>query len=346
MKKLLIVGSNSVHVYNYIELVKNYFDDILLITDKKREGSTIKTIEADFHLKPLNRIKTVNKIKKTIREFSPSVLHVHQANSYGYFALKAASKFQIPKILTVWGSDILLLPHRGLLFKKLVQYNLLHADAFTADAKFMADEMQKLVNGKKLDISMANFGIDLPQLKLPKENIIYSNRLHKKLYRIDKTISAFKLFLDNNPSANWELIIAATGEETNNLMSQVDQLKIGDKVKFVGWVNKEQNAEYYAKAKLFISIPESDATAISLLEAMAYGCIPVLSDLPANKEWIENEKNGIIVNSLSEDFIGRALKLNNHEVALMNEKIILEKGTKDANRKKFFQLYDKLLNQK
>jgi glycosyltransferase involved in cell wall biosynthesis len=142
------------------------------------------------------------------------------------------------------------------------------------------------------------------------------------------------------------LIIAATGEETDSLKLLVEQLGLNEQVQFAGWVNKEKNAEYYSKAKIFVSIPESDATAISLLEAMAFGCVPVLSELPANREWIEDGKNGIIVKSLIENFFECALNLNLAEVASSNRKIIEEKGTKEANRKKFIQLYDNLLQKK
>lgn len=346
MKKLLLVGSNSIHVYNYIELIKNYFDEIVLITNEKREGTNIKTIEADFHLTPANRFKTVSKIRKAIKEFSPSVIHIHQANSYAYFTLKAARKFNVPKILTAWGSDILVLPHKGFLYRKIVEYNLRHSDAFTSDSKFMAKEMQRLAGQKQLDITIANFGIDPPELNLKKENIIYSNRLHKKLYRVDKVIEAFKLFLDHAQEKNWQLVIAATGEETENLKQLAVKLQIDDKINFAGWVDKKLNAEFYAKAKLFISIPESDATAISLLEAMMNGCIPVLSDLPANREWVQDNQNGIIINSLSENMLERALKLDGEKVAERNKKIIVEEGTKDANRKKFVAMYDKLLAKK
>lgn len=346
MKKLMIIGSNTIHVYNYIDLVKEYFDDILLITNEKREGTDVKTIELDFHLKLSSRIKTVGRIKKLIKEYSPSVIHVHQANSYAYYTLIAARKSSVPKILTAWGSDILISPKKSWFLKKMVQFNLRRADSFTSDSTFMADEMRKLVPEKKIEILIANFGIEFLDLKLSKENIIYSNRLHKKLYKIDKVILGFKKFLDNSKDKTWKLIIAATGEETDALKLLVEQLGLNEQVQFAGWVNKEKNAEYYSKAKIFVSIPESDATAISLLEAMAYGCVPVLSDLPANREWIEDGKNGIIINLLEENLFVHALKLNLAEVASYNRKIIEEKGTKEANRKKFIQLYDKFLQKK
>src|SRR5436190_4621945 len=34
---------------------------------------------------------------------------------------------------------------------------------------------------------------------------------------------------------------------------------------------------------LFVSVPSSDGTSSSLLEALAAGCLPVLSDIPANR---------------------------------------------------------------
>ena len=346
MKKLLIIGSNSIHVYNYINLVKDYFDEIILITNKKREGTDVKTIELDFHLKLSSRLKTVAKIKNLIQEYAPSIIHIHQMNSYAYYSLIAARKSSVPKILTAWGSDILLSPKKNCLLKKMVQFNLRHADFFTSDSEFMAEEMRSLLPKRKLDILIANFGIEIIEKDLLKENIIYSNRLHKKLYQIESVINAFKLFLENSIDKTWKLVIAATGEETDNLKSLVEQLNLTENVEFAGWVNNEKNIEYYSKAKLFVSIPESDATSISLLEAMAYGCIPVLSDLPANREWIDDGKNGIIVNSPSENIFERALKLNISEVASYNKKIIIEKGTKVANKKKFIQLYDHLLQQK
>ena len=342
----MIIGSNSIHVYNYINLVKDYFDEIILITNKKREGTSVKTIELDFHLKLSSRLKTVAKIKKLIQEYSPSIIHIHQVNSYAYYSLLAARKSSAPKILTAWGSDILLSPKNSFLLKKMVQFNLRHADFLTSDSEFMAEEIRSLLPRRKLDILIANFGIEIIEKDLLKENIIYSNRLHKKLYQIESVINAFKLFLENSIDKSWKLVIAATGEETDNLKSMVEHLNLKGNVEFVGWVDQEKNVEYYSKARLFVSIPESDATSISLLEAMAYGCIPVLSDLPANREWIDDGKNGIIVNSPSENIFERALKLNMSEVASLNKRIIIEKGTKVANKKKFIQLYDHFLQQK
>ena len=44
-----------------------------------------------------------------------------------------------------------------------------------------------------------------------------------------------------------------------------------------------------------ISLPQSDSVSVSVLEAMAHGCVPLLSDLPANHELVRSGHNGLIL---------------------------------------------------
>lgn len=341
MNKLLIVGSQTIHTYNYIELVKDFFDDILLITDKRREGNKLKVTELDFSLKLTNLRETVLRIRKQIEEFKPTIIHIHQANSYAFYTLQAAKKFKIPVVLTVWGSDVLVNPKKSFLLKKITQYNLRKADYVTTDSLHVASEVKCLVPSKSVDL-IANFGVELLPVNVDKQNIVYSNRLHKKLYRIDKIILAFEKFLQQN--RDWKLVIAAEGDQTGFLKELVRLKSLEDKVEFVGWLNPEENARWYAQSKIWVSIPESDGVGISMLEAMAYGCIPVVSDLPVKHEWITDGVNGILVNDVSTEFISESFRLEQPEVQKLNHIIIAERGTKTANREKFIHLYKKILN--
>ena len=54
-------------------------------------------------------------------------------------------------------------------------------------------------------------------------------------------------------------------------------------------------AGHYADAQWFLSLPESDSVSVSVLEALAHGCIPLLSDLPANRELVRDGDNGLIL---------------------------------------------------
>lgn len=344
MSKLLLIGSGSVHTYNYHKLIEGYFDEVLLITDVIRpEFGSINLVKGDFSIRnPIKAFQNYFFIKKKIKQFKPDIIHVHQANSISYLTIRAARGTGIPVIVTAWGSDVLIAPEQNRLINKMILYNLRNADYLTADSKNVADKIIERVGKTKNELLIANFGVDDFYKKVPKENIIYSNRLHNILYRIDKVINAFSWFIKNN-SEKWKLIIAGEGTETENLIALTEKLGISESVEFVGWLNKKENYNYYNKAKIFVSIPESDATAISLLEAMLAGCLPVVSDLPANREWITDGINGIIVENLDENFLQKSIMIDMQKAVAINKELIRKHGTKEVNRKKFVELYHKIL---
>lgn len=345
MKKLLLIGSNCVHTYNYFHLIKSYFDQIVMVTDDQHELIDAKISNCYYvnsSLKNLSNYSTAIKAyKDIIEEENPDVIHIQQISTYSFLLLRALkkSKKKIPVVLTTWGSDVLLLPEKGFIFKKMVQYVLNHCDKFTTDAQFVADRMQQLAR-KPLHTVIANFGINIVDIEIDKENIIYSNRLHKPLYRVDKIIKAFHLFSQQHP--DWKLVVGAVGTETDNLKQLTKELDLEEKVTFIGWVDAAVNSKMYAKSRLWVSIPESDATSISLLEAMSLGAIPVVIDLPANREWIQDGVNGIIVNNIETNFLEEALSIDFEKAVQINTEIIHQKGTKETNQKLYFAIYDDL----
>jgi glycosyltransferase involved in cell wall biosynthesis len=136
------------------------------------------------------------------------------------------------------------------------------------------------------------------------------------------------------------LVVGAVGTETDKLKELTSQLGMENQVKFIGWVDAETNRNWYACSRFWISIPESDATSISLLEAMAYGCIPIVSNLPSNKEWITDGENGFIVQNLETEYLSKMLEIDFEKAIRINKDRILKDGTKEANRKKFIELYE------
>jgi glycosyltransferase involved in cell wall biosynthesis len=338
--KILVVGTCSPHVANHINRIRDENNSIEVISNGKNYFSEKENIHlVDFSLaKFWNLFFTVRQIRKILRTFQPDLIHIHQANSVAFYTLLANKRTKIPSVLTAWGSDVLLNPKKSLILRELVKFNLKNADFFTSDAVYMAEEMRKLVPEKQLDISICNFGVAPLPIAISKENIIYSNRNHNPLYRIDQVICGFDRFSKSNNGVDWKLVIAGSGSETQRLKDLVQNKGLEEKVSFVGFVNTFDNFNYYAKARIFVSLPESDATAMSLLEAMYYQCIPVLSNLPANREWVENGINGIIVRDLEADFFNIALSLNQEEIGAKNKTIIQEKGTEEVSKRNFKDL--------
>jgi len=340
MKKLLIIGSNTIHTYNYINLIEDYFDDILLLTNKKNEKHNKKTIEIDFKL-GFNVWNSAKKIKNIVKEFNPSIIHMQQANSYAFITLWALRQIQTPKVLTAWGSDVLINPKENIILKKMLEFSLNRIDIATSDSLYMASQMK--IYNPNLDIRIANFGIEIGYEVLKKEKIIYTNRLHKSLYNIEKIIYSFNCFVQKNN--DWKLVIGAIGDDTEKLKQLVSDLNIEDKVEFIGWVDSSINNQMYQKSKIYLSIPDSDATAISLLEAISNNCICFVSNIPANSEHILDGINGFIEPNLNDIELEKYQLINQDILEKVND-IRKESYLKDYNRENFIKIYDELLGEK
>lgn len=341
-KKLLLIGGSkgNVHLLNYKNLISSYFDDILIVSN--HELSDAKGRSIHFGLKnPIDLWRNIRALRKIIKEFQPDVVHVHQANAYGLITCLANRGLK-PLLLTTWGSDVLTLPHRSILHRMMVTYILKRADYITADAQFMADAIHQLIGQKP--VLVANFGVEIAENEadLVRENTIYSNRMHESLYQIDQIIHQSASFLNEHP--DWNLRIAASGSETKKLQEMASQVLSNDQYEFVGFQTSQENRKNYLRSKIYVSIPNTDGTSISLLEALAYGCIPIVSDLPANREWIEDGENGIITCGNLDLDMNRACSMNHDKVKALNHQLIQEKATKQANRIKFCSIYDQILD--
>ena len=174
-KKLLLIGSSkgAGHLLNFKALIAPYFDEILLVS-----GHVVKDQQAhtfNFGLKnPLQFFKTIRELRKLILDFKPDVIHVHQANSYGFLSALANRGLK-PLVLTTWGSDVLLLPQKNSFYKFMVGYALKQANAITADAHFMAKAIEELAPNKAVQI--ANFGVEIEKLAAPIEKEKLKSRL-------------------------------------------------------------------------------------------------------------------------------------------------------------------------
>ena len=334
--KTLQVGPNSIHVSAYIRALSQFEPEIFLLSEEACdfEGAQGNFLVDFRKLSPVSVKRNMKRLKTILQELRPDIIHIHQINRLAFFTTKVAHKLGIPCVATAWGSDVLLIPKQNTFFRHLVKKSLERSETVTADAQVMIDEMQQLCPSASKYVHL-QYGVRLVE-SAPKEKLIYSNRLHEKLYRIDRVIAYFADFNQFYP--DWKLVIAGSGSETEKLKELVADFGLTDRVEFVGWLKPEQNASWYGRAKMYVSIPESDGTSVSVLEAMSAGCIPVVSDLPVSHEWIENKVNGIIESQNINPFL-EGLNMEQGNFEQMNRELVREKAGKEARTQKFIAIY-------
>src|SRR5665213_4174075 len=166
----------------------------------------------------ISYLRLLPKLKKTIRDFQPGILHAHYASSYGLLA--NWSDFH-PLIISVWGSDIFEFPHKSLIHRLILFNNLRNADMIFSTSEIMKKEILNYVNSK---IHVTPFGVDTIVFKPEKIDTIFPEttkvvgviKTLEKIYGIDVLINAFSL-VKKQYSGELKLLICGSGTKETEL---------------------------------------------------------------------------------------------------------------------------------
>jgi glycosyltransferase involved in cell wall biosynthesis len=177
---------------------------------------------------------------------------------------------------------------------------VLHACALaTSDSQHVAQRMREL---GAAEVMVFPFGLEaLPPASPAKSPwLFYANRGLEPLYRPERVLTLFAQVAAVRPEArlvvaNDGALVATLPARARGLGLTVGSIDAGQQVEFVGLLDAAAQVRWYDRARWYLSLPASDSVAVSVLEAMAHGCIPLLADLPANRELVSDGRNGLIV---------------------------------------------------
>lgn len=301
--KLLIVGDTyQIHVRRWAEhFGLNGFDVSIISTSGKiHPVKACKIIDISEH----NACLQPFIIRKLIKKINPDILHAHSISRKSWFA--ALCNFH-PFVLTAWGSDIFVDAHKNLLYKILAKYTIRKADLITANSHELKNAVIRM-GAKPSKCHRILWGVDakifnkhtntLAEKKrfgLDGKIVMFSGRHLFHKYNITTIVKAMPLIVEKYK--NVVLIVAGGADpQYEKLIRQTArELMVESNIRYVGLLLPEQMALYYNLSDIFISVPSSDSAAISITEAMSCGCIPIVSDLKAVRELIEDKISGRLI---------------------------------------------------
>jgi glycosyltransferase involved in cell wall biosynthesis len=238
-------------------------------------------------------------LRGLLRDLAPDVLHAHYVVEHGFYGALAGFH---PYVVSGWGSDLYREPSRpqGWLAAK---WALTQADVVTANEAAMADRLQDLgVPPDKIEIVRIG-AVDELFLSPEPPSInrdarfglpftLISDRALEPLYNVDVILRSFVAVHERWPQAR--LIVVHDGSQRQRLEGLARELGIGSATRFAGRLTPPQLRKTLSEAQVYVSVPSSDSMAASTMEAMAAGCLPVVSDLPS-QDLIEHGVNGLRV---------------------------------------------------
>lgn len=244
------------------------------------------------------------------------IVHAHWAS---FASLPALAGIK-PYVATAWGSDIYRFYEFSSAAQNAIRFGLGKADLVTVDSADLKKEVEKLgVRREKVEV--VQWGVDtsvfypgpanqsiVDQLQIAGKRIIYSPRNLDQIYNQDVVLQAFASVVQKTP--NTVLIqkhYKKTSNEINAYLEKTRQCGVENHVRLVGDMDYSLLPDLYRLADVVVSVPSSDATPMSILEGMACGVVPVVSDLPSLREWISDGVNGFLVPARCADSLADCL---------------------------------------
>jgi glycosyltransferase involved in cell wall biosynthesis len=282
--------------------------------------------------------------RRAIRRIQPDVLHAHWLTSYGLLAL-AADRRALPLVVTAHGDDVLIAPSNPMM-RRLVQRVLRAAQLITVPGEPMREAVVDLLEPQAPPaggIAVFQYGVECRRLAeagrraraaAPSDGSlrVVSARALLDLYRIDALLDAIALLRSDDVDVRCDLL--GDGPARAALEERAARLGIADIVRFHGAVTPATVERFVGASDVYVSVSESDGVSLALLEALALGAVPVLSDIPANRPWVNDGATGILVEIDPVDIadgIRRAALLDRERVAADNLSVVAERADRDTN---------------
>lgn len=299
MKICYLANAASIHTQRWAEYFASVGYQVVVVSLVPGNIKNVQVIHVPLFSRQrhLNILLSVPKIKRIIHDIKPDILHAHYITSYGFAA--AITKFR-PLVLSAWGSDVLVMPEKSVIYRHMVRYIMRRADLVTSIAEHMTNLIleRNYVTAEK--IRTFPFGVDTdvfnPTINRRKDPssppVIVSNRRLDTGLDVDVLIQAIPAVLAAHPAARF--IIAGDGPLRVDLERLSERLNLSESVTFIGAVGHSDMPGFLSGSDIFISTSRTDGNNISLNEAMACGAFPIATNIDANRQWIDDGKNGLL----------------------------------------------------
>jgi L-malate glycosyltransferase len=282
--------------------------------------------------------------KAAVDRINPDLIHAGPIQRVAY--LPALIDFH-PFLAMSWGFDLLENERLDKTWEVITRFVLQHCDWFTSDCQTTKNIAVGLGISEPRS-TVFPWGVDLDlfnpdnresvrhQVGYEEDLLIIHTRSWESRYGVDIALEGFWRALQIEPDLR--LLMLGGGSLESQVKLFVSEKGITDRVHFLGYQQNEALVRYYQAADVYLSASHIDGSSVALMESMACGCPALVSDIPANLEWIKDGDQGWVFKdgdsqSLAEKIIN--ISRNKKELSVSG-KNALKKAKAEANWSKNF----------
>ena len=318
--------------------------------------------KARYTLGPLTLPFFTQQFKNIVLKIKPDVVHALRIPFEGMLA--AALPQGIPLLLSTWGNDLTLHARGSLLMKRLTRKALGRADGLFSDTRRDVQLAKKwgLRAGCPTITIPGNGGLELEEIRKMQQKppdipdylhehspvIINPRGFRPGSVHQDIFFQCLPDVLREFPHA---LVICTAMEGQPEAVQQVKALGLEYNVQLMRYVSQPELWNLYRQSQVYVSLSSHDGTPNTLLEAMAFGCLPVCGDIESIREWITDKQNGLLVDPLDARAAAKTLITAcrdqdlRKKAAIQNQRILHERVDVQVNRKLIKSFYQQFIKE-
>jgi glycosyltransferase involved in cell wall biosynthesis len=239
-----------------------------------------------------------------LAEFEPHLIHAHFAVPTGALALLSARLSRRPYVITVQLGDVpgAIPEQTDALFRwlnPLIRPIWRHAAAVVGVSKFVGDLAQKAYGLEPIiipnGISLSGRpGVPQPAATAPR--LIFVGRLNSQ-----KNLHYLPQILAKVRELAWEFDIVGDGAERGALETAFAEFDLSTRVHFHGWLDRAAVEKKLSEAEIFIFPSLVEGLSVAALEALKFGLVLVVSDIPTLHECVTSGVNGYLLSLQAPD---------------------------------------------
>jgi glycosyltransferase involved in cell wall biosynthesis len=294
---------------------------------------------------------------RVVQKDSCCLIHAHWAFPAGLIAVAVGLFLKRPVVLTVHGSDARWAFEKKGLFRVLFRWAAMRAQFVTTVSQNISQRMLSMgMTGERIVVFPMGVSDQFftsgkrarPGSQRDGTVTVLSTRHLLPLYNVECLIRAIPHVLSRSESVLF--LVANDGERRAVLESMARKMKLLPWVRFLGSIPHGQMPALLNSSDIYVSTSPADGASVSLLEAMACGLFPVVTDIPANREWIRDGENGFLVPTHDElalaDKIHRAIEDEGlrEKARQINVRLVREKASWERVSQILREIYDSVMS--
>lgn len=305
MRICVLGASSSNHVLARATIFQEFGHDVTLISPAEGDAQSLPTVTCVR--KGKGRLRWLLSVVGAVRRAQADVYHAHYAAEPTTWAAWLLGKR--PLVITVMGGDVLFDEQGSLgpVGRWLTRRAVCGADLVTVKSKLLGDVVAGwgVPRDRIMDVV---WGVDARVFRpdaegggkrrqvwgvAPDDKVLFSPRMLKPLYNQILMVEALPKILDVEPRVR---LVLSTYQEDHGYRTAVEaravELDVVDRLTFVEAVPADEMAASYSAADVVLSLPPSDGTPQSVMEAMACGVPVVMTDLERFKPLFTHKETG------------------------------------------------------